>query len=369
MTLRVCLEATSLRGLRSGVGHTTFDLAKSLLDADDSLELTLFAMSAARGPGFDDLASHPRVVVRGGRPWVRASQWLWWRTEWPPVELYCGHFDVFHAPNYLLPPLRGAGVLTVHDVGFLRHPELVAAPELRLREVLPRTARRARRIMVSTGFGAREFASFFPELADRVRVVPLAVRDAFRQAPGTPSPYDGPYAVFLGNLELRKGIDVLLDAFTTVGAEVAARLVLVGAAAFGWDDVAARHTRLFEAGTVVRTGHLPDADVAAIVAGARVLVYPSRYEGFGLPPLEAMSLRTPVIATSADPLPEVLGPHATYVAPGDAAELARALATALVTAPDPAALEAARAHAGTYTSERTVTETLRVYREAVETKS
>lgn len=367
MTLRVCLEATSLRGLRSGVGHTTWDLAHALLASDEALELTLFAMSAARGRGFDDLASHPRVRVRGGRPWVRGFQWFWWRTEWPPVEAFSGRFDVFHAPNFLLPPLRGAGVLTVHDVGFLRHPELVAAPEFRLRDVLPRTARRARRIIVSTEFGAREFASFFPDLADRVRVVPLAVRDAFRERPSVGSPVEGDYTVFLGNLELRKGIDVLLEAFTTVVSEVpGARLVLIGTGALGWDEVAARHAALFEDGTVTHAGHLSDADVAAVVAGARALVFPSRYEGFGLPPLEAMALGTPVIAARSDPLPEVLGPHAAYVAPGDAAELARAIATALTTEPDAAALEAARAHALGYSPRRTATETLRVYREAVD---
>lgn len=365
--MRVCLEATSLRGLRSGIGHTTWELARSLLDADASLELVLFAMSAGRGPGFEHATSHPRIRVRGGRPWVRACQWLWWRTEWPPVEVFSGRFDVFHAPNYLLPPLLGTGVLTVHDLGFMRHPELCAAPELRFRDVLPRTARRARRIIVSSSFGVREFEAFFPDLADRVRVVPLAVRDVFFDPPRPPMSPDGPYAVFLGNLELRKGVDVLLDAFEIVRGEVPdARLVLIGAPSFGWDRIAARHTDLLSSGPVTRTGYLPDGEAAALIAGARVLVYPSRYEGFGLPPLEGMACGTPVIAANAGPLPEVLGPHARYVAPSDERALAHAMAEALTSTPDRQAIADARAHARTFTRQRTAAETLRVYREAAE---
>lgn len=364
--MRVCLEATSLRGLRSGIGHTTWDLARSLLEADGELELVLFAMSAARGPGFDDVGRGQRVRVRGGRPWVRACQWLWWRTEWPPVELFSGRFDVFHAPNYLLPPLRGAGVLTVHDLGFMRHPELSAAPELRLREVLPRTARRAGRIIVSSDFGARELAAFFPDLADRARVVPLAVRDVFFEPP-SPAAARGSYAVFIGNLELRKGVDVLLDAFEIVRGQVSdARLVLIGAPSFGWDRIAARHADLLSSQSVTCAGYVRDDEAAALIGGARVLVYPSRYEGFGLPPLEAMACGTPVIAARSGPLPEVLGPHARYVPASDERALADEIARALTSEPDERALTAARAHAATYTRRRTATETLRVYREAME---
>jgi glycosyltransferase involved in cell wall biosynthesis len=363
--VKVCLEATSLRGHRSGIGHTTAAIARALVDCDPSLEVVLFAMSSVRDDALRAAASAPHTTLRGGNPLVRGVSWLWWRSELVPAEILSGRCDVFHGPNYLLPPLRrAAGVITVFDVSFDRVPELCHPAVVRLGHTVERTMRRARRVITSSKFSASEIAHFHPDVADRLRVVPVGVRELFFSA--TPPLGDHRYIVFLGNLELRKGIDVLLDAFEIVHRSLPdARLVLVGRPSVGWDDVRTKHAGLF-ASAATHAGPADDATAASIVAGAKALVYPSRYEGFGIPPLEAMACGTRAIVSDAASLPEVCGPHATYVDAGNADALAAAMTTALETDADPAALAAAREHAATFTWRRAAAETIAVYKEAME---
>jgi glycosyltransferase involved in cell wall biosynthesis len=235
---------------------------------------------------------------------------------------------------------------------------------LRLGSVVGMTMKRAQRVITSSAFTASEIGEFYPDVADRVRVVPVGVRATFFDPPA-PSRVPDPYVVFMGNLELRKGVDVLLDAFEVVHRALpAARLVLIGQPSVGWDDMAAEHVDLLTTAASA-VGYADDAEAASLMAGARAMVYPSRYEGFGMPPLEAMACGTRVIASTAASLPEVCGPHATYVPSDDAGALAAAMTVALTTDPDPGALAAAREHARSYSWERTATETLTVYREAM----
>jgi glycosyltransferase involved in cell wall biosynthesis len=280
--------------------------------------------------------------------------------------MLCGACDVFHGPNYLLPPLRkAAGVITVFDVAFDRMPQMCSPAVVKLGHAVKRTIRRARRIITASQFSASEIAAFYPDLADRVRVVPVGVRDVFF-APRTSSAISEPYVVFLGNLELRKGVDVLLDAFEIVHRALPdARLVLIGNPSVGWTEMASAHAPLLDS-AVMHVGTTDDEQTASLMAGARAMTYPSRYEGFGMPPLEAMACGTRVIVSNAGPLPEVCGPHATYVDAGSAEALAAAMTQALGTDADPDALDAAREHARTFSWHKTGAGTIAVYSEAMD---
>jgi glycosyltransferase involved in cell wall biosynthesis len=171
--------------------------------------------------------------------------------------------------------------------------------------------------------------------------------------------------LFVGNLEVRKNVELLLQAFELVRAvHPEAQLVLVGAPGFGWDGIRARRETILSSDAVRVVGYLPDAEVAALVRGARVFVYPSRYEGFGIPPLEAMAAGTPVVAAKAAALPEALGDHARWVHPDDLDGLAAAIADHFEGTPEPGTIEAARAWATSFTWGRAAEASIGVFEEA-----
>ncbi len=376
MGLSVGIEATSLIGPRSGVGHTTACMVDALVGADEGIEITLLPVTA-RGAGSlrSPDAAHPRVRVARTRLPARAMTWVWSRATWPPAELFCGSIDVFWAPNFLLPPLvKAAGVMTIHDLAFVSMPEACSEHVRSYAETVPRMAARANRIIVPSRVVAEEIAGWLPSEADRVRVVPWAVRRVFREKGGglvrprrEALGVREPFALFVGNLEVRKNIDLLLRSFERVRSiHPDAQLVLVGSPGYGWEGIKTSHDALLQSDAVRVVGYLPDEEVAALVRGARVFVYPSRYEGFGIPPLEAMAAGTPVVAAKTASLPEALGDHARWVHPDDMDGLATAIADHFEGTPDSGTIEAAREWATSFTWGRAATAHIEVFEEAVE---
>jgi glycosyltransferase involved in cell wall biosynthesis len=178
---------------------------------------------------------------------------------------------------------------------------------------------------------------------------------------------DGPYLLGLGTVEPRKDLPTLVRAFAGLAGELPHRLVLAGLAGWGQGTLAAAVASSGVADRILLTGYLPEADKAALLTGADVFAYPSRYEGFGLPVLEAMACGTPVVTTTGGSLPEVAGDAALLVEPGDPDALAAALAKL---AADPAARSAAaargRTRAAAFTWDRCAAETTAAYHRALE---
>lgn len=373
-------------GRRSGVGHTTASIVEALVRADEGVEIVLLPVTV-RGAGRlrhelspaasswePQVSPHERVRLARTRLPARAMSWFWSRATWPPAELFCGSVDVFWAPNFLLPPLvKAAGVMTIHDLAFVRMPEMCSEHVRTYADTVPRMVTRANRIIVPSNVVAEELRAWLPEESDRIRVVPWAVRRVFREpGGGLMEPrrralgIREDYALFLGNLEARKNVDGLLQAFEFVrSVQPQAQLVLVGSPGFGWDGISARREALLNSDDVRVVGYLPDPEVAALVRGARVFVYPSRYEGFGIPPLEAMAAGTPVIAAKAGALPETLGDHARWVHPDDVDGLAAAMSDYFDGAPDRTTIEAARSWANSFTWGRAASAHIGVFEEAV----
>src|SRR5688572_14570483 len=171
--LRIGVEATSLIGPRSGVGHTTASIVEALVTLDEGVEITLLPISLRRGSWVrHSIPPHPRISVARNRLPARVANWIWSRTEWPPAELFCGKLDVFWGPDFLLPPLvRAAGVLTVHDIAFVRMPETCFDDVRAFTQSVPKMAARANRIIVPSAFSAQELAAWLPDEAERIRVV------------------------------------------------------------------------------------------------------------------------------------------------------------------------------------------------------
>ena len=353
--MRIGLDATPLLGPRTGIGRYTTELLRALADGaeaapggPDQLVATAFTL---RGAGDLGRVVPPGVTVRTRRAPARLLRELWRRWEVPPVSWATGRLDLFHATNFVLPPVgRATGVVTVHDLSFLRVREAVDAASLAYRELVPRSIARAEQVLTPSAAVAAEVVAEYGVDPARVTPVHLGVDPAWSRARpdrdwarGRGLPED--YVVAVGTLEPRKNLQVLVDAAAALLADDpgAPDLVLVGPEGWG--------TRLdlgrFPPGRVHLTGFLDDGDLARVVAGSRALAFPSRYEGFGLPPVEALACGRPVVVSDLPVMREVLGRHARYVPAEDTAAWSQALAD-LPAADDPVAAAERRQHAAGY---------------------
>nr|WP_283250976.1 glycosyltransferase family 1 protein [Rhabdothermincola salaria] len=322
-------------GPRTGVGTFTAELLAALAARHDEppLELTAFGLTWRGREDLRPLVPAGIDVVR--RPMAaRPLRELWQRIDLPPVEWWTGPVDVVHGPNFVVPPARRAAeVVTVHDLTCVRFPEMCTRDVLAYPGLLRRAMARGAWIHTVSTSVADEVAATFAIDPARVRTVPN----------GAPAPLDpdrlGPmaargrhlagstdYVVALGTLEPRKDLPTLVRAFDVVAAEQPdIGLVIAGPDGWGADAVATAIAAARHRNRIRRLGWVTDADRDALLAGARVFAYPSLYEGFGLPPLEALAHRTPVLATRAGALPEVLVDAAEWAQPGDPDDLAAGL--------------------------------------------
>jgi glycosyltransferase involved in cell wall biosynthesis len=430
--LRVLLDATPLLGQRTGVGRYVENLLAALADLVSGEQLGLTpdvvahshahsstsrggaggrpaagpAGSNGRTPAKTDplrpldlaataftwrglagltAALPPGVTPVARRAPARLLQNAWARGEHLPVELLTGRADVMHATNFVLPPLRSArGVLTIHDLSYLRTPDTVSTASARYTTLVPRGLRRAAQVVTPSQAVAEEVIAAYRIDRDRVLATPLGVDDAWFDArPASPDwlrarGLPERYLLFVGTAEPRKNLAALISALRGLHATYSdiPPLVLVGPP--GWGPTL--ETAGLPAGAVVTTGYLDVADLRTAVASAVALCFPSRYEGFGLPPLEALAAGTPVVASDIPAVREVTAPvvgsAVRLVPPGDVDRLADALLDAIdgghgglgrhtLDGPeDPR--EAGRAHARAFTWHRTAALTAAVYRRAAE---
>jgi alpha-1,3-rhamnosyl/mannosyltransferase len=246
-----------------------------------------------------------------------------------------GPVDVFHATNFLLvhPVERAKRVVTFHDLTAMLFPQWHPAKRLReMRVGLPVSAALADRIIAVSRATKDDVVRHLAVDPERVAVVPLAVDASFR--PLAAADVDaalaplglvrGTYLLFLGTLEPRKNLPRLLDAAVRAGAEVGP-LVLAGADGWGTDELRPRIAELARQGRVRPLGYVAETLRPFLLSGARVFVYPSLYEGFGLPPLEAMACGTPVITSNVSALPETVGDAALLIDPLDVDALAASI--------------------------------------------
>jgi glycosyltransferase involved in cell wall biosynthesis len=215
-----------------------------------------------------------------------------------------------HFLHVVPPAWRGPSVLTVQDLSFERYPELMGPVDrFWFRSFVPRSARRAARVLTGSEWTKRDLVERYRVAADRVVVTPYGVEPAFR--PDGPRREGPPYVLFVGSLQRRKDPLAAVEALARTNGDL--RLVLVGPDRGLGEDVEQAAARLGLAGRVERIGHVDREQLAGLYRGAACLVFPSRYEGFGLPVLEAMASGTPVVATPSSSIPEVAGDAAVLV--------------------------------------------------------
>ena len=329
-TLRIALDATPLLGLQTGVGAFTVGALTSLALRDD-VEVAAYALSWA-GRGTLPLLLPRGVRLVNRRMPARPLRALWGRFDGPRIERWTGAVDVVHGTNFVVPPARATEIVTVHDLTPLRFPELCDRRTLAYPNLIRRAFSRGAWVHTVSAHVAGEVRDAFGVGEDRVAVVPEGVPPVMAAAPGAGRSLAGAdrYVLAIGTVEPRKDHAGLLSAFEAVAAaDGDVRLVLAGAPGWGTTEFDAALDHSPARARVIRLGYVSSEDRAALLRDAAVLAYPSRYEGFGLPPLEAMSVGVPVVASDAGALPEVLGDAAVLVSVGDRDALANALLTVL----------------------------------------
>ena len=337
--LRIAIDYTSAVNQNAGIGRFVRGLVGALLEQDRANSYLL--LHAAPNPGASPRFPSARNVRR--RPLRLSERWLnilWHRARVPlPIDWLTGPLDIFHSPDFVLPPVRHArSILTVHDLAFLLYPEC-ADERLRayLEKTVPRSVHRADFVVADSENTRNDVIVLLGVPPERVSVVPGGVDPSFAPVddPARRAALRGrlglddetPFILFVGVLEPRKNLVGLIEAFQILKSRrsVPHKLVVVGRKGWLWEGIMERAERSPVRDDIVFAGFIPDGELATLYSTAEMFAFPSHYEGFGLPILESMACGTPVVASRASSLPEVVGDAGLQVDPEDAEQLAAAL--------------------------------------------
>lgn len=247
---------------------------------------------------------------------------------------------IFHSPNYFLPPSVDRAIATFHDLSIFTWPECHPADRIAfMRKELLLSLRRAQRLVTISEFSRQEIASYFNYPLDKIDMAPLASSGQF-YARSSAETADlmrrlglkhGHYCLYTGTIEPRKNIGTLLDAYEKLPISLRAHypLVLCGYSGWGSEAIHQRFERGEREGWIKYLGYMASQDLPLLFAGARAFLFPSLYEGFGLPVLEAMSSEVPVVCSNAASLPEVVGEAALVCEPLDVEGFTQAIQRAI----------------------------------------
>lgn len=358
----------------AGVSQFIHGLMTYLPTADPTLRYAAFVNDERlRYPGWRLVPNH----------WAAANplRRIVWEQLAQPRQTRRLPADLLHLPVNVGPLwLRSVGcpvVVTVHDLSFALYPQYFTRARRSYQQWLtPRTARQATAITADSQATKEDLVKLYGVDADRVRVVYPGVDARFRPVTDVREidnlrqrrRLPAQFILFVGTIEPRKNLVMLLEAYAALvkHTDLPHALVIAGGKGWGYDAVFATAERLDLGERVIFPGYVPAGELPLWYNAADVVAYPSLYEGFGLPPLEAMACGTPVIVSSVSSLPEVVGDAGLLVDPGDPSAWAAALATMLT---DPTARAKARqrgfVRAGLFTWERTARDMAQVYHEVL----
>ncbi len=374
--MRIGIDARLLYYRRAGIGQYTLRLTEALA-AEASGERLFLLHDWRQRSGLPQAPNlhHVRLYTPSHHRWEHLTL---------PLELLPLRLDLLHSPDFVLPQRRPcAGVVTIHDLAFLRFPHLVTPEAARYYGRIRQVARSAERVIAVSECTRRDILEFLEVPEEHVRVIYEAAGAPFRPLellPGERRDFRGRhlaagrFALFVGTIEPRKNLPTLLRAFRRMmerypDLEPHPRLAIVGEQGWLSEEVFGLLHELHLAQEVAFIGPATPGELVWLYNAARFLAFPSLYEGFGLPPLEAMACGTPVVASTAGAVPEVVGEAGLLLDPHDVEGWAEAMARLWSDEGLRRALrEKGLERASRFSWRRAAQETLAVYREAVEAR-
>ena len=366
MRITLCVDA--LEPQPGGIGRYTWELCKGLVRRSEISKLEFY--------GRNSLIADPSVLLSPGYVPPRRPRWSLRALRARRLQAAL-HSDLVHGPNYFLPAGAETGVVTIHDLSVFRFPETHPAARVRAFERLfSHSLERACHVITDTETIRQELIETFSVRPETVTAVALGVSDRFRplsdeaglEAVRAWDLKPHTYGLCISTLEPRKKILELLSVWRRLPEALRREFPLVLAGGPGWENEAihnAIETGVAE-GWLRHLGFVEEAMLPALYAGAALFVYPSSYEGFGLPPLEAMASGVPVIVSNRSCLPEVCGTAARYIDPDDEDDFASAVRDSLEDAEwRSRAARMGLERASEFSWDRCVNETLAVYRKVI----
>jgi glycosyltransferase involved in cell wall biosynthesis len=337
--VRIGIDYTAAVHQGAGIGRYTRELVRALVELNGKHQYVLFAAVGGQLPG--ETIQPASVPMRTVPISDRTLAILWHRLRLPLwVELVTGQVDVFHSPDFVLPPVRRARTLvTVHDLSFIRYPQHAdAGLEAYLSSVVPRSVQRADLVLADSRSTKDDLVELLAVQPAKIEVVYPGVDPRFhpiedqillkevRERYHLPSRF----VLGLGTLQPRKNFIGLIEAFADLRSTIRdLRLVIVGGRGWLYESIFATVERLGVEEKVIFPGYVADEDLPALYNLAELFVFPSLYEGFGLPPLEALACGTPVVSSTASSLPEVMGEAGLMVEATDIEALTGAMTRVL----------------------------------------
>jgi glycosyltransferase involved in cell wall biosynthesis len=320
--VRIAIDVTPLSHPRTGIGNYLRGMIAGLVGVAGGHEIMGFGPVSLSGyrrirEALDDIA----IELRLGRvPFAHAWRTTWSRAQFPPAELFIGPFDVLHFSDWMYPPQRGAlRVTTIHDLVPLHFPDWVHARTYRMHAAKYRNAAATCDVIFANSrYTAADVERTLGIKPDRIRVAYPAVDPTFALA-GDRAELGRPYVLALSSPGPRKNLGALTDAMRVVRrSHPSLALAIAGEGTADTQNVDA-----------VALGYVADEELARLYRGASAFVYPSRFEGFGLPIVEAMACGCPVVASSHPSLDEAADGGALRASPDDPNELAARIADAI----------------------------------------
>ena len=329
--MRIGIDVTAALTQGGGIGRYTRELIHALVAVDQSNHYHFFSAKApASLPVPQPLPEAENVSCTPAPLDERWLYRLWYRLRLPlPVQGVTGPLDLFHSPDFVLPPVNGRipTLLTVHDLSFVHYPHVFPERLVSyLNQVVPWSIRRATHILADSEATRQDLLGIWQVPDEKVTVLYSGVHERFQpvedvgMVAAVRQKYrlqNFPYILSVGTLQPRKNYQMLIRAFAPLADKLPHHLVISGGKGWLYDEMLAEVERQGLTGRVHFIGFVDDADLPTLYGAADLFVFPSLYEGFGLPLLEAMGCGTAVLTSNSSSLPEVAGNAAPQLSPTD----------------------------------------------------
>jgi glycosyltransferase involved in cell wall biosynthesis len=334
--MKIAIDISYLQTKRAGYGHHTYELLRALMQYGGEHTYTLWGWSNSLDKESIEKLKSSNLKIKVATVPGFVKRFYWNSLKFPDIQTFTGDFDIFHSIEPLLPPIKNKkSILTVHDLAYKKFPQFFETNVLKWDKFIKRNVNIADAIIVQSQQTKNDIQEFFSIKEEKIHIIHLPVNTIFNTTldEDTKSKVREkynlhlPFALFVGTLEPRKNIPTLVRAFEEFhkcnNSEL--HLVIVGKCGWLYEDIINSINNSSEKNRIQYLNYIPETELPVIYLLSKFLIYPSLYEGYGVPVLEAMASGVPVITSNTSSLREIAEGAAFLVDPTNIEEIANAI--------------------------------------------